>query len=362
MKALTADELSMQYLPVYVRGYRDDPQIAVLSCLADGVFGQLCRAQWIYGTLPGDPSKLVNHTKASPTEWRKVWPEIAPLFPLNDADNSRANPDVAALREDRIAFVESKRIAGRQGGRPRKHRQSTPTTEREPHGEAHGNHSESTQKPYGLADGNHTANHRETLGLGTSTQSPPPGGGGSFPPPPPLRLHGAARPELRPSSDASGEVIDTLAELPADAAARDAAVASIELERARAVVRRFFREQDIGRRRLESWIVRFSGWTAGEETTGGRKLPWSAIAAGLNQLLDKNPEGQQITPIAALVFVERFADAVAAVPGVEKSAARTGIANDAALAAMAIEGARGGDEEAIAYCRAHGIDFQEGAA
>lgn len=356
MKALTPDELSMQYLPVYVRGYRDDPQIAVLSCLADGVFGQLCRAQWIYGTLPGDPSKLVHHTKASPAEWRKVWPELAPLFPLNAADNSRANPDVAALREDRIAFVESKRIAGRQGGRPRKHRQSTPATVSEPRGEARDNHSESTQKPYGLADGNHTANHRETLELGTSTQSPPPGGGGSFPPPPPLRLHGAARPEPRPSSDASA---DEREEHPTDAAARDTVVALIEHETARAVVRRFFREQDTERKRLRSWLARFVGWTTGIETTGKRPLSWEAIAAGLGQLIDKNPDGQAITPIAALVFVERIAGKMDAAPS--DTPTRGGLA-DAALIAMAIDGARNGDEDAITYCRDHGIDFQEGAA
>jgi uncharacterized protein YdaU (DUF1376 family) len=324
MKAMTKAELSYQYFPFYVAKYLEDLSISALSMAAEACLVRLFARQWMATTLPLDPKVLQRLTKATPAEWRKIWVELEPLFPVTAAGDGRRNTELHALRIEREAYIASRAENGKNGGRPRKQQR----TDREPAYDPPTPHDDSTEKPHGFAMGNRTHNQTESLELGTRVipLSPPPIGGGSFPTPP-ERSYGAI------AAPRSG-IADAVSIIPHDGA--------------RAVVGRLLEEQ---RARPETWashVRRIIGWTNGLATSGGRQLSWDAIEHGIGDLLDSNAEGRPITPKVLLIFVEDMA---------KRLATNTGRFSKSSEADVAIAFARAGDPDAIEHCRKLGIDY-----
>lgn len=333
MRGMTKADLSFQYFPFYVTRYLEDVEITALSLVAEACYIRLCARQWKAVTLPLDPTVLWRLTKASPSEWRKAWKELEPLFPVTEDGSGRRNPALDALREERAQYIETRRVNGRSGGRPPKHHETTEKTTAHPKAKQE----QSKEKPHGFPLGAGLDNQRESLGSRLRVErphSPPPDGGG--PPPAPF--------------DRSLDLVQ--AELKA---ALSEAVATIPTAECQTLVARLLDEQRIEPARWFGWVKRIEGWAKGMGTTGMAPVSWDAIAQGLDELLLTNPPGQRITPKILLIFVEDAHRRLSS--GAPRASAQSMSEDETAK-----KFARAGDPDAIAWCTARGIDYREAVA
>ena len=102
---------------LYASDWLASASVLQMSLAAEATYLRLLCHQWNQGVLPESPAALVRLTKCSPAEWRKVWRELEPHFPLTDG--GRANPKLAAVAADADAFSAKKREAGRRGNAKR---------------------------------------------------------------------------------------------------------------------------------------------------------------------------------------------------------------------------------------------------
>lgn len=372
MRAITKEELSYQYFPFYVAQWIDDT--AALSAAGEGCLIRLLARQWKAGILPADPAVLGRLTNATTVEWRKVWKELEPLFPLSTDPPGRRNLALLALRVEREAFIEQKRQAGRAGGRPKSTPASGARAERNRPQNHQANHqperNESSQKPYGFDSLEAEAKRGETLELLVVEAVPPspsPGGEGASPTAPPQRRESASAfdggPELLP-----GESLDAYrrrtaaaprAGTPASFEAAVAAALAAVPDVGREITERFLRESYIAETKLTSWARRITGWTNGLGTSRMRPVTWPAVELGIGEMLDTNPIGQTITPQQLLTFVEsaqrRLTDDTSAGPrrGPNAPAVRPAVDEDEILKQFAADG----DPDAIAACESRGLDY-----
>lgn len=368
MKPVTKDELSTQYMPWYVRDYLEDHDILVLSCAAEGARARLVTVQWLKGILPASPDVLRVLTRASTEEWPAIWAQLESHFPLADDAPGRRNPGVHALYLERMAYLQTKRANGAKGGRPKADEKRPDNRKGNRSDNQPDNHSDNRQdsRPDNQADShsvnhqlnhalNHPGNRSETgsepqpnqsetvvVGVVDKPLSPPPSGGGSFPAPP--------QPGGLLSADA--QLDGMLHDVP-DADARQA-------------IARLLHEQQIPPLRWARWIERCHEWVKGKGTPGNRPMPWPAIALGIAELLDVNPEGQRITPESLVQWAARVQHRIE-----EPAASWRGTAADNAfdvdtshdaMRALARREAAAGDPEWQAYCADNGIPFAEEVA
>ena len=134
-------------------------------------------------------------------------------------------------------------------------------------------------------------------------------------------------------------------------------LAEIPDDGAREAIARFLVEQSTRDSAWHRLVSRFCGWRNGVATSGSRPIAWSAIAEGLNEILDVNEVGRRITPDQALAFVERSHrraqqdNADGAVP----------FDTSTLIHDMAITYANQGDPQWLRYCEDNGIRFREEA-
>jgi uncharacterized protein YdaU (DUF1376 family) len=130
------------WMPLYIADYLR--KTMHLTRDQHGAYLLLLMACWDRGgRLPNDPGQLASIARATAAEWRKLAPVILPFF---EADgDSITQGRVLEEREKAQRLSEARRQAGLQGGRPRKHPEST--DESKP---------ESGPKPNALATGMQT--------------------------------------------------------------------------------------------------------------------------------------------------------------------------------------------------------------
>ncbi len=342
--------------PFYPDAWFGSIAVEMMPPEVEGTYIRLLGRQWCATTLPLDPKAMRLLTKLTPQQWAKAWPHLEPLFPVTADQSGRRNETLHAVKCARDAFVEEQAEKGRNGGKAKAARQQKGKKQ---HAGSSG-YDSATALPedsgsigYDSATDlleQHGSNGHDAatdllqpkrsfeFGFGTDTPNPPPSGGGQIPAAPRRSEHRDAVLEAR-SQAFDDSLNEAVAEIPHDAA--------------RLAVRRLLDEQRMPTDRWSSWVRRVVGWTAGLSTTGMRHVSYDAIADGLLELLDANPVGQAITPQAALIFAEKA----------EKRRSSSTVSADRGgrptreTHAAAIQFARDGDEDAIAHCRKHGIDF-----
>ena len=176
-----AANLSFQAFQVYPEWVLNNLDITALCPAAEGCFWRLMILQWRAITLPADPKQIQRLTKVhSEKEWKAIWPEIEPLFPLIEDGTGRRNPEQYALYLERVAFIEQKRTNGKSGGRPPKQPESKkqPAKKRtqsaaKPDGEPTGKRRETKQKPSGFDPPNQSETPMSLSVSGTVTGALP---------------------------------------------------------------------------------------------------------------------------------------------------------------------------------------------
>lgn len=370
-------------------------QVTTMSAEEEGTYIRLLGHQWISRTLPVDPKELQRLTKLTPAQWKKAWQKLEQQFPLTADGKGRANLTLESVRDEREAFIESRRVNGAAGGkvaakkrraRIEHHTSIEAAAERESRDEtdstcypsATANEQQNGSTCYSVATPSGVANvvaseqldSSSVSGSGTDIPpSPPPGGGGASPNPPPPTppppagafAHRAAKAGEPPTSAA----------LPSDAAAAIASeTAAIGHAAGRQAVVRFLSEQRVLVDRIANWVRRVEGWTNGLGTSGMRPVAWEAVVQGIEELLDTNPPGQTITPAQLLTFVERAERTRTAPEYSPRGAAASGGSSRQYSAAeraaadrqVLVDYARQGDEHAIAECARLGIDYARAIA
>ena len=165
MKTPAADP-SFQAFQVYPDWELNNLAITAMSAAGEGCYWRLKILQWRAITLPADPNCLRRLTKASEKEWKAIWPEIAPLFPLIEDGTGRRNPEQYALYLERVEFLEIKRANGGKGGRPKK----APSTEPE----ADQNQHESEPEPNAAPDAKLSLTKAKPSGFDSANRSESP--------------------------------------------------------------------------------------------------------------------------------------------------------------------------------------------
>jgi uncharacterized protein YdaU (DUF1376 family) len=111
------------WMPFYIADYLRDTMR--LTRDQHGAYFLLLMACWVEGgKLPNDPGELAAIAKATPAEWKRLAPKILPYF-KSDGEfltHTRVTSEV----EKAARLSETRRNAGRQGGRPPLETESKP--------------------------------------------------------------------------------------------------------------------------------------------------------------------------------------------------------------------------------------------
>lgn len=72
-------------MKLWIADFHQDSRVSLMSHAALGMYFRLLCISWNEGPLPADHATLARMTHTSPQGFRKLWPEIAPLFtPTSD--------------------------------------------------------------------------------------------------------------------------------------------------------------------------------------------------------------------------------------------------------------------------------------
>src|SRR5439155_22303303 len=119
------------WMPLYIADYLADTMH--LSTQQSGAYLRLLMASWMRGgSLPDDDRQLAVIVKASPAEWRRLRPAVAPFFEI--ADGVWRQGRLVAELQRAMASYASKSANGSKGGRPKKLKESGTITELKPAG------------------------------------------------------------------------------------------------------------------------------------------------------------------------------------------------------------------------------------
>jgi len=104
----------------YCRDWISSGSVTLMSMAAEATYLRLLCYQWLAddGLLPADHVALRAMTKCTPAEWRRVWPELEPHFPIV-ADGKRGNLRILEDRRQRDAFRDEQRAKAAKGNRSR---------------------------------------------------------------------------------------------------------------------------------------------------------------------------------------------------------------------------------------------------
>lgn len=360
MRATTQEELSWQWFHFYTRAHLGTIEITVLSLEAEACYVRLIAVQWETHArgelhLPLDPNHLRALTgKATPQQWKDIWPEIERFFPVTEDGLGRRNESIWEQREDTIAFRAKQAKNGKKGGRPRK-----PTeTHEEPTGSTKPAKRKPNTKPeesggFSLGsdwvpENGEIGNPTETLKLLAvgNTQSPPPGGGGSFPPP---ATEGRVLPFGKNSNSdpfAGGDAVDLGALLASIPATCHSPIVELLTQYSRPA-------------KWAQWIDTLGKLVTSQHAKAGPlAVTWEHVAQGLSELLLVNPDGQRITPSVVEIWVKAVPRRAlrSSIPSAAAGAPTPTLApaSDPFLEYCLAE-ARAGNAEYVEICTANGL-------
>lgn len=105
----------LQSYPFYVSDWRTSQDVIALTAEARDVYRNLFDICWMDGDLPTDERVLQRLSMADAREWRRSWPSVRPLF--QEIDGRLHLPKIDERRPELVRWHESKREAGKLGGR-----------------------------------------------------------------------------------------------------------------------------------------------------------------------------------------------------------------------------------------------------
>ncbi len=95
------------YMPFYGKDAYDDEKFASLSYGAQGFFWRLAWWQWSEGSIPAQIDVIIS-LRGKEKESRRLWAEVAPMFPSSNGGERRQNAYVEQLRA-KLVSVRAKR-------------------------------------------------------------------------------------------------------------------------------------------------------------------------------------------------------------------------------------------------------------
>lgn len=247
------------YMKLYGRDYLASTRH--LTCAARGAYVDLLILAWFDEGVPADPEILRRMVGAEPKDWRGIWPQLEPKWPVS-ADGKRRNPREEEERA-KARLVSSKRSESGKAGVAARAKQTASKPE--------ANGQVNAKLSVAVADTDHRSDTQSVSDVvrgsappAPETHTPPTGPDVTAWGPTPARSHSPAnawqgtRKGLSVPQFLHDELVSRMA-TPDDAALR---AWYAETERA-------FNGRAIGETNLQFWRARFAEW---QGTTGPRKV------------------------------------------------------------------------------------------
>lgn len=111
---------SDQWMPLYIAKY--EAATNRLSLAEDGAYMRLIRDYWLNGAPPDDDAVIARILRVERREWLKIRPALERFFDIRDGHwfHDTVERELQKARD----LIEKRRIAGVQGGRPKKQTES----------------------------------------------------------------------------------------------------------------------------------------------------------------------------------------------------------------------------------------------
>jgi uncharacterized protein YdaU (DUF1376 family) len=238
------------YMKLYGRDYLASTRH--LTCAARGAYVDLLILAWFDEGVPADPEILRRMVGAEPKDWRGIWPQLEPKWPVS-ADDKRRNPREEEERA-KARLVSSKRSESGKAGVAARAKQAS--SKPEANGQAN------AKLSVAVADTDHRSDTQSVSDVvrgsappAPETHTPPTGPDVTAWGPTPARSHSPAnawqgtRKGLSVPQFLHDELVSRMA-TPDDAALR---AWYAETERA-------FNGRAIGETNLQFWRARFAEW------------------------------------------------------------------------------------------------------
>jgi uncharacterized protein YdaU (DUF1376 family) len=115
----------------YPKDYETDEHVKLMTLEQEGAYLRLMCHQWLHESIPDDVSQLALICRTSAAKMRKLWPGIAPCFPVSEIGR-RANRRMSNDNEELKRFRENRALAGAAGGKAKAAKQTPSTAKPEP--------------------------------------------------------------------------------------------------------------------------------------------------------------------------------------------------------------------------------------
>ena len=113
----------------YPKDYETDEAVMLMTYEQEGIYRRLLDHQALHGSIPDDPSAIASLCpKVSRARFlAKVWPAVQVKFNRRVGPGRLVNPKLYGVLEQRRAYIEEARAAGKRSGEARKTGQSAST-------------------------------------------------------------------------------------------------------------------------------------------------------------------------------------------------------------------------------------------
>lgn len=105
----------LPYFPFWAYDWLSSPSRAALDLDAQGLYVLLLALQWRLNGFSHDPARVQVITQINGRTFRRLWKQLAPLFPVDPTDGRRRNP---RLEQERRKVLASRSLR-QKGGRAR---------------------------------------------------------------------------------------------------------------------------------------------------------------------------------------------------------------------------------------------------
>jgi uncharacterized protein YdaU (DUF1376 family) len=102
------------YFPWYPKDWLGSASVSAMPLAAQGLYARLISFAWLADGLPGEEDALRRLAAVERTEWRRVWPLVAPMW--EERDGRLYQRKLEKVRQEQTAYAESKSLAGKKGG------------------------------------------------------------------------------------------------------------------------------------------------------------------------------------------------------------------------------------------------------
>jgi len=101
----------LPYFPAYPRRWLGSQNVSAMPLIAEGAYWRLLNHQWIDGSVPQRPLKLL---RVSAVEWRSIWRHLRPCFHKIAGSDRMVNPQLERIRDE---VIESRRKHAESGAK-----------------------------------------------------------------------------------------------------------------------------------------------------------------------------------------------------------------------------------------------------